>query len=81
MKIRRDINETEFLRFLGGSLRTFRMKRKLTQEQLGELALINPKYIGEMERGEKNPTAIVLHRLAMAFDITLPDLFSFDINA
>ena len=75
MKIRRTPNETKFLKSIGSAIRTFRLERKLTQEDLGELADVNPKYIGELERGEKNPTVIILNRLAVAGDINLCDFF------
>ncbi len=62
MKMKRRSGEVEFLNALGKAIRTYRVERHLTQERLGDIAGVNPKYIGELERGEKNPTAIILHK-------------------
>jgi len=40
-----------------------------TLEELGEKAGICCKYIGEIERGLKNPTVAVLQKIATALDI------------
>ena len=46
----------------------------MTQEQLGELADLNPKYIGEVERMEKTISIDSLARIAKALKVRLPDL-------
>jgi transcriptional regulator with XRE-family HTH domain len=76
--MKRKSEDVEFLRALGKAIRTYRTQRSLTQEQLGELAGVNPKYIGEMEKGEKNPTILILHKIVIAYDITLSELFCFN---
>jgi transcriptional regulator with XRE-family HTH domain len=75
MKIPRKAEETAYLKALGKSIRTYRTRGGLTQERLGELADVNPKYIGELERGEKNPSAIVLYRLAVASKVPISAYF------
>jgi transcriptional regulator with XRE-family HTH domain len=60
---------------LAQSIRDHRRKAKLTQERLGELADLNPKYIGEVERMEKNISVDALARIATALKIKLRDLF------
>ena len=47
----------------------------MTQEQLGELADLNPKYIGEVERMEKTISVDALARIAAALKVDLRDLF------
>lgn len=61
---------------LGDSLRRFRKQRRLTQEGLGELAGLNPKYLGEVERREKTISVDALARLADALGVTLADFFT-----
>jgi len=39
---------------LANAIRYYRKRAKRTQEKLGELADLNPKYIGEVERCEKD---------------------------
>ena len=46
----------------------------MTQERLGELADLNPKYIGEVERMEKTISVDALARVAKALNIKLRDL-------
>jgi transcriptional regulator with XRE-family HTH domain len=52
----------------GAALQLRRQQRGLSQSQLGTLANISLKYVGEIERGEGNPTMDVLHRLALALE-------------
>jgi len=59
---------------LGQAIRLSRKKAKLTQEQLGELADLNPKYIGEVERTEKTISVDALVRVAAALKVRLRDL-------
>lgn len=56
------------------AIRRFRKKAKLTQEQLGERARLNPKYIGEVERAEKTISVDALSRIAEALGVRLRDL-------
>jgi len=46
----------------------------MTQERLGELASLNPKYIGEVERTEKTISVDALVRVAKALKVRLRDL-------
>jgi XRE family transcriptional regulator, regulator of sulfur utilization len=57
------------------AIRRYRREAKLTQERLGELADLNPKYIGEVERMEKTISVDALARIAHALKISLRDLF------
>jgi DNA-binding XRE family transcriptional regulator len=59
---------------LGQAIRNYRKKAKMTQERLGELADLNPKYIGEVERMEKTISVDSLARIAAALKVRLRDL-------
>jgi transcriptional regulator with XRE-family HTH domain len=59
---------------LAQAIRRYRKKAKMTQEQLGELANLNPKYIGEVERMEKTISVDALARVASALKVRLRDL-------
>ena len=59
---------------LGQAIRRYRKKADLTQEQLGELADLNPKYIGEVERTEKTISVDALARMAKALKVRVRDL-------
>jgi transcriptional regulator with XRE-family HTH domain len=63
-------------KLLGQAIRCHRKKAKMTQEQLGEKASLNPKYIGEVERSEKTISVDALRRIAVALGVQLTDLVS-----
>ncbi len=64
-------------RAFGRHLRQIRKLRNLTQEKLGEKAEISYKYIGEMERGEVNPSFDILIRLIQVLEVSPDELFAF----
>lgn len=49
---------------LGQTVRRLRREADLTQEDLAARAGISANYVGEIERGEKNPGALALFALA-----------------
>ena len=55
---------------LGRRIREARLKKKLTQEQLSELADISSYYLGEVERGVKAPSLQVFVAIAGALDVS-----------
>lgn len=61
---------------VGKRVRIIRKARKLTQEQVGEKADLNYKYVGEVERGEVNPSIETLSAIADALNISLSQLFA-----
>lgn len=64
---------------LGQKIRVERMKRKMSQEKLAELAELNRNFIGMVERGESNITVKNLENISKAFEMDIKDLFSFTI--
>lgn len=60
---------------IGSAIRDFRYRAKLTQEDLGEAADLNPKYIGEVERGEKIISIEALLRIARAVKVPIRHFF------
>lgn len=61
-------------KFLAQAIRHYRKKAKMTQERLGELSNLNPKYIGEVERMEKTISVDALARIAAALKVRMRDL-------
>ena len=61
---------------LGANVRELRVRRKLTQEALGERAGLSYKFIGEVERGLGNPSVETLSAIAGALGADIGDLFS-----
>jgi transcriptional regulator with XRE-family HTH domain len=54
---------------VGDNVRRFRQERGLTQEQLGFEAEIDLTYVGGIERGRRNPSLMVMVRLAEALGV------------
>lgn len=64
MTLRKDIRE-----IFRKNLRYYRLKNKLTQEDLAEKVDLTDKYISDLERGEFSPSLEKLDKIAEAFDI------------
>jgi len=58
------------------NVRKLRQQRKLTQEQLAFAAAIDLTYLGGIERGRRNPSLMVMARIAEALGVSLPRLLS-----
>ena len=62
----------------GRRLRALRKLRMFTQEKLGERAGVSGKLIGQIERGDGNPTLDVIVGLAAGLDVAPGDLLQFE---
>ena len=60
---------------LGYRIRYLRQQKGLSIESLALEAEINRNYLGDLERGMRNPTVVVLSKIARALDIDLTTLF------
>jgi transcriptional regulator with XRE-family HTH domain len=60
----------------GRNVRRWRGQRRLTQEQLAFEAEIDLTYMGGIERGKRNPSLMVMGRIAKALSVPLPKLLS-----
>jgi DNA-binding XRE family transcriptional regulator len=63
---------------LGARIRELRKEAKLTQEELASRAGLSANYIGETERGKRNPGALALFAVAQALEISVAGLFDAD---
>lgn len=61
---------------VGKNVRKFRLEKGLTQEELAFEAEIDLTYVGGIERGKKNPSLLVLGRIAEALNVPLTRLIS-----
>jgi transcriptional regulator with XRE-family HTH domain len=59
---------------LGGRVRELRRGRGLTLEELARLSGVSRAMISKLERGEKNPTLVVVAKLAEGLGVTLSKL-------
>jgi DNA-binding XRE family transcriptional regulator len=59
---------------LGRKVLALRHESELTQEELAQAADLHWTYVGQIERGERNPTYRNLLKLARGLEIDLPTL-------
>ena len=59
---------------LGKNVRHLRQQKKLTQEQFAFQAEIDLTYVGGIERGKRNPSLLVMARIAIALGVHLTKL-------
>ncbi len=71
-------NEASKRVLLGRRVRDIRKARGWTQEKLGSKADVSSKFLGEIERGQQNPSFDTLVKIADALEIELCDLFQFE---
>jgi transcriptional regulator with XRE-family HTH domain len=62
-------------RLIGEAIRNYRKKMRMTQEKLAERADLNPKYLGEVERGEKIISIEALLRIGKAVRVPIRMFF------
>jgi transcriptional regulator with XRE-family HTH domain len=62
----------------GRRLRALRKLRMMTQEKLGERAGVSGKLVGQIERGDGNPTLDVIAGLAAGLDVDPGELLQFE---
>ncbi|EJL46601.1 helix-turn-helix domain-containing protein [Brevibacillus ruminantium] len=70
-----EANTKQLAKRLGERIRTLRMDKGLSQEQLGERSGLHTNYVGQIERGEKNLTIESLSKIARSLGIPLEQLF------
>ena len=63
---------------VGRNVRTLRVAKGMTQERLAFAADLDLTYVGGIERGRRNPSLLVMARIAKALDAPLADLISTD---
>ena len=63
------------LKLFGDHLRELREARDLSQVRLSELAGLNRNYVGDVERGRRNPCLDNLLKLADALGVSPSELF------
>jgi transcriptional regulator with XRE-family HTH domain len=59
---------------LGEAIRKLRLRRGMTQQQLADKSGIDIRYLGAIERGQRNPTFAVLQGIASVLGLKTSDL-------
>lgn len=60
---------------LGMRIRYLRKQKKMSQLDLSLESDVNRNYISDLEKGRRNPTILVLNKIAIALNTDLSNLF------
>ena len=69
------IEKLDVLTQLGMRIRYLRKQKGMSQLDLSLEADVNKNYISDLERGTRNPSLLILERVARALGVTLSTLF------
>ncbi len=69
------IEKLDVLTQLGMRIRYLRKQKGMSQLDLALEADVNKNYISDLERGTRNPSLLILEKIALALDMTLSTLF------
>ena len=69
-----DLAMRDWRAIVGQNVRRLRQRKGLTQEQLAFEAKIDLTYVGGIERGRRNPSLLVMARIAEALSVPLQRL-------
>jgi transcriptional regulator with XRE-family HTH domain len=62
------------LTLFGQNVRKLRDASGMTQERLADKASLDPTYISGIERGVRNPSLLIISKLAKALGVSLSEL-------
>jgi transcriptional regulator with XRE-family HTH domain len=66
----------DWRKIVGKNVRKIRQERNITQEKLAFEAEIDLTYVGGIERGKRNPSLLVMARIAEALSVPLARLLA-----
>lgn len=68
----------DYQKILGENVRSLRIERQITQEQLAEICDLHRTYIGAIERGDRNVSLNNIVKIAHALNVAPSDLLKFE---
>lgn len=66
----------EILNRFGYAVRRIRQDRHISQEQLADMCGLHRTYISDVELGKRNVSLENIEKMALAFDMTMAELFT-----
>ena len=66
----------QVLKAFGQEVRHWRNAQSLFQEELAHRGGFHRTYIGQVERGERNPSLLSILALCQALEVSLPEFFT-----
>ncbi len=68
------INLLDVNKQFGARVRFLRNKKKVSIQEFALQIEINPNYLSDLERGNRNPTLKVMSKIAKGFEMSLSEL-------
>ena len=72
-----NVRDKKYLKLFGKHLKKLRQGKGISQEELYFNAGLGKNQIGNIERGEVNPTLSTLNAISKSLNISLKELFEF----
>lgn len=69
------MKDDEYLKQFAKRVRTLREALGISQEKLAERAELHRTYIGMLERLERNPSLVSIHKIANGLGVHITELF------
>ena len=69
------MDDNEYLKMFAQRVRVLREKQGFSQEKLAERAELHRTYIGMVERLERNPSLVCIHKIANGMGVHITELF------
>lgn len=69
------LEDNDYLRLFAQRVRMLREEQGISQEKLAERAELHRTYIGMVERLERNPSLVCIHKIANGLGIDVKKLF------
>lgn len=67
--------EQDILSDFGNRLRKLRIEKGFSQEKFADLTQLDRTYVSGLERGKRNPSYLILLKIAKSLNIFVKDLF------
>lgn len=67
--------EQDILSDFGNRLRKLRIEKGVSQEKFADLTQLDRTYVSGLERGKRNPSYLILLKIAKSLNISIKDMF------
>ena len=69
------MEDKDYLMHFAQRVKTLRVEQGLSQEKLAERSELHRTYIGMVERLERNPSLVCIHKIANGLGVHITELF------
>ena len=73
--VQQKMEDKEYLKQFAQRVRTLREEQGISQEKLAERSDLHRTYIGMVERLERNPSLVFIHKIANGLGVHITELF------